>query len=1159
MDFLQFLTEQVALFDGGMGTEIQKLDIRDNEWGGYSGCNEILSLSSPVRIASIHRDYLEAGADVIETNTFGAQRLTLQEYGLAERTEEINREAVKLARREIDTFRTGGSAHGAPRFVAGAVGPGTMLPSLGHVHFSDLYTSYSEQAAGLCQGGVDLFIVETSQDPLQAKAALLAIRDAQHDYGHTGPVIVSVTVESAGTLLVGSTIEAVVTAIEPLGPDIMGINCATGPEEMRPHIRRLAGRFSGPVFCMPNAGFPEERDGELVYTLSPDEFAATLTSFVREYGVDVIGGCCGADPRFIRALRRTLSGLRKAKRNPVDEPALASLYSFQPLRQEPPPLFIGERANPNGSKAFRNRLLEDDLDGMTAIAKRQDREGAHALDLSVAYTGRDEQADMERIVPAFVTAVDLPLVIDSTNPPALEAALQHIGGRALINSVNLEEGEEHAAALFSLAARYGAAIICLTIDEEGMAMTSTRKVEVADRIIKLAGEAGLRPWDLIIDPLTFTLGSGDASLKHAGAATLEALRLLKERHPEIHTILGVSNISYGLAPRPREVLSSIFLREAVKAGLDCAIVNVRKILPPARIPEEDGEAALRLIYNRDNRVAENPLLAFIEHFSGRQAEKEPAGGGEAEEPPPKRLRRAVIEGEAKQLEELLPALLEERKAEEIIQEHLIPAMQEVGRLFGEGTLQLPFVLQSAEIMKQAVDRLTPYLTQEQATQPRKVILATVRGDVHDIGKNLVDIILSNNGYEVHNLGIKCDIETIIEKARVIEADAIGMSGLLVKSTVVMQENLERMRTRGLELPVLLGGAALTRDFVQNTCDPLLDSPVFYCRDAFDGLRALDSLFSGAEPPASGMEWQEQAGKQRSAPAPSGAAAASASPDEQPSGSPTQKRERAIRPPSSHPDTPLKSSAWLLHQLDPIPPEHIFSFVREPRLFTARWGYRRGQREEELRREEILPHYRQMRETLYRERLLSPRAAWRLFPCYTEGDTLLVHAPDSGKLLCRIAFPRRQSAPHTSVADFFRTRGEGGGDSIALQIVTLGSGIKEYIDALYAADRYKEYLLTHGLAVELTEALADYTHARIVSRLPANLSWSSAGTRFSFGYPCCPELEHNRTIGALLQADRLEIEFTDEGQMVPEFSTSGFISFAPEAHYFSMAGNRVYSS
>lgn len=1168
MQFFDQLSSRILLFDGAMGTEIQKIAVQDNEWDGYNGCNEILTISAAHHISGIHRAYLEAGADVIETNTFGANRIVLAEYGLEDRTVELNRAAARLAAGEKDNF-SAEKPLSRPLFVAGSMGPGTKLPSLGQVDFDTIHYSYLEQARGLIEGGVDLFIVETAQDLLQIKSAVIAIQDAMSEAGLRLPIIVSVTVETNGSLLVGSDIPAVVTALSPLGVDILGINCATGPKEMRPHIRELSAQFDGPVFSMPNAGFPSQKNGQLVYDLGSQDYADTLTSFVTDFGVDIIGGCCGTTPEYIAELRRRIPYLQKGARPESPYPSdsssragLASLYSRQELHQEPAPFFVGERTNTNGSKKFRSHLLEDDWDSLVAMGKQQLKTGAHGLDVCVAYTGRDEQRDMYEVISRMTTSVDLPLVIDSTSPEVIEAALKLIGGRALINSINLENGEHHAGTVFQLAKRYGAAIIALTIDEEGMAKDVEGKVAIARRIVQFATEKfGLKPEDLVIDPLTFTLGSGDKSLEDAGTATIEALRRIKKELPGVHTILGVSNISFGLSPDSREVLNSVFLSEAVEAGLDLAIVNVRKIIPVFQIPEEERKLALNLIYNRGSK---QPLMDYINFFQA----KIPAAAGKeheekADQTPETRLKEAVLDGDQSELKEILDSLLKQTAATAIINEQLIPAMKEVGELFGEGKIQLPFVLQSAEVMKRAVDILEPYIEKKDQETGKTIVLATVRGDVHDIGKNLVDIILSNNGYHVHNLGIKVDIETIIEKAQALKADAIGMSGLLVKSTAIMRSNIEEMKAQNIDLPVLLGGAALTRDFVQEDCDPLLKSPVYYCRDAFDGLKAMNEIVqrSGkvkseivdSEQKSAGNSKPEHGRKGDAGPSDAATLGTEKTPEGSPEGSPEALKRQAPVVLSSI-DIPQPDD-FERHELREIDPQELFDRINLKRLFRGRWGYRKGAGSEaeyqRLEKEEILPAYHALKDRIIKEKIITARSVYRLFPCVSQEERVLLLAPDSREVPAVFSFPRQKGGSRLSVADFFQPQSSGHSDVIGLQLVTLGSEVVMEIQRLFREHNYRDYLHLHGLAVELTEILAEYTQEQIEIDLWGQDTQGEnlKGTRYSFGYACCPDLSTNRELGRLLEAEKLGVEFTEDDQMVPEFSTSGFISFHPEAHYF----------
>lgn len=1121
----------VLLFDGAMGTEIQKLSLPDSAWNGKHGCNEILNLTAPGVIRTIHQSYLAAGADIIETNTFGASAAVLSEYGLGTEARAVSKAAALIARDAL----TGVTDRRC--FVAGSLGPGTKLPSLGHAGFDDIYESYMPAVEGLLDGGIDLFLLETCQDPLQIKASLCAIRDAQARRGADLPVAVSVTVETAGTLLVGTEIAAAVSILSSLSVDIIGINCATGPGQMAPHVQELCRSFPGPVMVMPNAGLPENVKGTLVYTMEPEQFAADLKRFIEQFGVNLVGGCCGTSPDHIRALKHAVAGVRPPGRTVDTAPGVASLYRFQELRQEPPPFFVGERANTNGSKQFREYLLAENWDGMVEVGKNQVQSGAHAVDLCVAYAGRDETDDIVRLVPQFALQVPLPLVIDSTSPAAVEAALKRYGGRAIINSINLEDGEARARQVCALARRYGAALIALTIDEEGMAKTAEKKLAVARRLYRIAvDDEGLKPSDMIFDPLTFTLGSGDKSLKTAGIETLRAIELIKKRLPGVFTLLGLSNISFGLSPQSRQVLNSVYLYRAIQAGLDLAIVNVAQIVPVSRIDEADLAAAQNLINNAGSGDA---LLAFIQHFE-KKSPGNAQDGTALEEAltPPERLRKRVIDGSRAGLEDLLEAVLGNTPPAEIINTILIPAMKQVGELFGSGRMQLPFVLQSAEVMKRAVDYLSPRMDRSESALKNSIVLATVKGDVHDIGKNLVDIILSNNGIQVYNLGIRVDIEEMIQKAREVSADAIGMSGLLVKSTQAMKENLEIMKAQGLDIPVLLGGAALTRGYVADVCDPILDSPVIYCEDAFKGLRAMNLLKEGK------LSEFNEAEKVRHASRVKPEAA-------------TDSDLPEVIAPASIPNPPF----WGSRIADSIPPESLFPCLNEKVLFKARWGLRRGSvapdEFEKIIRDKARPMLRTMKERILREGILAPRAVYGYWPCVSEGDAVLLLDPqDRAAVLGRFHFPRRKKEPRRSIADFFMSRESGHTDVIALQAVTIGPGLDVLVHGLYDLGEYRDYLFYHGLGVELAEALAGILHEVIRNdlafpRVDTSDPTGTRGLRYSFGFSPCPSLEDNRTLLAILGAGRIGITTVESGEMVPEQSTSAFIVHHPQARYFTI--------
>ena len=1129
MSFFDRLKQpQVIIGDGAMGTQIQLLAITDNEWQGKTGCNEILNITAAEKIYAIHEAYLTAGSEVVETNTFGASRIVLSEYDLAEKTIEINRAAGRIARQAADRF------HDHPRFVAGSLGPGNKLITLGQTDFSTMHRSYYDQAMGLIEGGVDLFLIETCQDVLQIKTCLLAVQDAMQHYGVKLPVGVSVTVETTGALLLGSQIDAVLTILSAFDIDLLGLNCATGPELMRPYIHEICSQFPGVVSCQPNAGLPQNIDGHMVYTLTIADFVDKLTAMVKEEGVRFVGGCCGTTPEFISSLSAALKSEQPGHRTLPASTAVASLFGSQTLRQDPAPFFVGERANTNGSKQFRDYLLANDWDGIVQVAREQARSGAHGLDLCVAYTGRNETADMTEAVKRITTQVDLPLFIDSTDSQVIESALQLYGGRPVINSINLEDGEKRAEHICRLAKRYGAALICLTIDEQGMALTVERKLAVAQRIHDLAVQrCGLRPEDLIFDTLTFTLGSGDQTLKDAALNTLEAIRRIKAHWPEVHTLLGVSNISFGLAAHSRDILNSVFLSEAVKAGLDLAIVHVKKIMPLYQIAADDLEQANNLLFNR----GEEPLKSFIRYFEAKSGTTQTKAADETQLTVDERIHHRILEGNRSGLADLLLLALAERSAMAIINELLIPAMKTVGELFGSGKMQLPFVLQSAEAMKYAVDQLQPFMEKNATEQQKSIVLATVRGDVHDIGKNLVDIILSNNGYKVYNLGIKCEIETMIHKALEVNADAIGMSGLLVKSTVVMKENLEEMQRRGVRIPVLLGGAALTRSYVEETCSPLLDAAVVYCADAFDGLQVMEQIKAGS------LQKKSRSAVQ---PRPSGKTA-------------VPEIAEPLRQDIEIPSPPF----WGERMVTDIDLDDVFSYLTENVLFRGRWGYRRGNLSSAefatLIAATAQPELARLKAQCKKEKLLEPALVYGYYPCNSDAEDVIVFQPHSDQELLRFHFPRQDAAPHRCIADFFLPLTAKRRDLIALQVVTVGHRAAAESKRLYEENQYKAYLLFHGLSVEAAEALAELWHRRIREELAITAEDGSGidelvvqkyrGSRYSFGYPACPDLAENRKLFALLRPERIGVTITEEEQMVPEQTTSAFIVHHPQAKYF----------
>jgi len=1137
MDMRDMFGDRIVLFDGAMGTQIQLLNPSLAEWDGKIGCSEILNLTAPSKIMKIHAAYLDAGADVIETNTFGANEIVLAEYGLQHRVVEINREAAQIARQAV-AERAGTKK----RYVAGSMGPGTKLVTLGQTDFDTMYRSYRQQARGLLEGGVDLVIIETCQDLLQIKIALLSVTDEMEKQGVKVPIIVSVTVEATGTLLLGSEIDAVMAALEPFDIDIFGMNCATGPEQMHPYIKRICQYFDGPVICQPNAGLPQTIDGQMVYSLPVEDFVNTLSGFITEEGVQFVGGCCGTTPEFIRTLSDRIAHLKIGERSIEKAPSLSSLFSEKKLHQDPGPFFVGERTNTNGSKKFRDFVLTNDWNGVVSVAQQQQGTGAHGLDLCIAFTGRNEAVDMREAVSRIVKQVDLPIFIDSTDSNVIETALKFIGGRAVINSINLEDGEVRTENICRLAKRYGAAVIALTIDENGMAHDVEKKVAIARRIYDIATKRfGLRPQDLIFDALTFTLASGEKSLSDSALNTLEGIRQIKRELPGVFTILGVSNVSFGLNPDTREVLNSVFLAEAVKAGLDLAIVNVKKIVPLYKIDSADRDHCLSLIYNQGGP---NSLFSFIKHFDKKSATLKKKSSVEEEISLDEKIKRFVIEGKSTGLEKLLKLALEKMKPLDIVNELLIPAMKKVGELFGAGEMQLPFVLQSAEVMKFAVDKLQPYMEKTADQSKRSIVLATVRGDVHDIGKNLVDIILTNNGYKVYNLGIKCEVETIIHKALEVGADAIGMSGLLVKSTVIMKENLEEMKRRNIQIPVLLGGAALTRSYVDDVCQPVIEKPVVYCPDAFSGLAAMEKIKLGT------LAITSESPKRKDTTEASDRRHIS-----------SQESQVRINRDVAIPTPPC----WGEKIIRNIELDKVFVYLNETVLFRGRWGYRRGKLSAEefdsLIKKEARPALEEFKARCINEKLLVADLVYGYYPCNSEGEHVIIFSPETDREWVRLTFPRQKKSPYQNIADFFLPVKSGKKDIIALQVVTVGERASEESRRLFETNQYKKYLLFHGLSVESAEALAEYWHQRIREELRITEEDSSdinefvvqkyRGARYSFGYPACPDLAQNRKIFELLRPERIGVTLTEEDQMIPEQTTSAFVVHHPQAKYFTI--------
>jgi 5-methyltetrahydrofolate--homocysteine methyltransferase len=1146
-DFLAALRERVLVFDGAMGTMLHAAGLSLDDYQQLEGCSEILCVTRPDVVKGIHAAYFEAGADAVETNSFGASAIVLDEYGIADRVVELNEVAARLAREVADDF----AADGRPRWVAGSMGPGTKLPTLGHTTYATLVATYTDQAAGLLAGGADLLLVETCQDLLQLKAAVAGAHAGMRRAGRKVPLMAQVTVETTGQMLLGSDIAAALTAIEPLGVDVIGMNCATGPAEMGEHLRHLAQHARTPLSCLPNAGLPELRDGAPHYPLGPAELAEAHARFVAEFGLNVVGGCCGTTPEHVRQVVEAVGGHAPAPRDPVYEPSLSSLYQAVPLDQDLTYLTVGERCNANGSRKFRDLMLAGDLDGMTAVAKEQVREGAHVLDVCVDYVGRDGVPDMDRLVERLAQQSTVPIMLDSTQADVIEAGLARLGGRAIVNSINLEDGEARMDTVCPMARQYGAALVALLIDEQGQARDVEWKLRVAHRIHDLAvNKHGLAPEDLVFDALTFPLGSGQEDLRGDAMATIEAIRRIKAELPGVRTILGVSNVSFGLSPAARQVLNSVFLHEAREAGLDAAIVSPAKILPMHRIDDEQREVALDLVYDR-RRPGYDPLQRFMALFEGKEAVRSATVEDLAALPIDERLQRRIVDGVRDGLEADLDEALATRSALEIINEVLLAGMKTVGDLFGAGEMQLPFVLQSAEVMKSAVAVLEPHMEKADQGGKGRVVLATVKGDVHDIGKNLVDIILTNNGYTVHNIGIKQPVSAIVDKAEEVGAHAIGMSGLLVKSTVVMRENLEELNARGLDrYPVLLGGAALNRTYVEGDLRGIYKGRVFYCRDAFAGLKVMDQLreerASGAAVEKEPVRAPRVAVRGPRGPAP-----------EAPDTSAVARSDVATDVPV--PTPPFLGEARIVKG---VPVRDIAAYLNESALFRGQWQLRPSGGKEGWRRmleTQARPRLRALLDEAVARQILRPAVVYGYFPCNADGNDLVVWR-DDGSEWVRFTFPRQRRDRRLCLADFFRPVDSGERDVVAFHVVTMGRQASEATAELFAADRYREYLELHGVTVEMAEALAEYWHKRIreelgiagddADDLEELFDQGYRGSRYSFGYPACPDLEEQRKIFELLGPERIGVELSEEFQLHPEQSTSAVIVHHPEAKYFN---------
>lgn len=1178
-NFLDILKERVVIFDGAMGTFLQSLNLSIDEWGGpnFENCSENLLYTRPDAIRQVHTAFLDAGCDVIETNSFGGSEIVLAEFGIAEKTYDVNFKAAALAREIANDYSTAEK----PRFVAGSIGPGTKLPTLGHITYRDLRAAYTEQIRGLIDGGSDVLIVETCQDLLQTKAALAAIFEQFEKNKKKLPVIAQVTIETFGTMLNGTEIAAALTALEPFPIDVIGMNCGTGPKQMAESLRYLCENSPIAVSVLPNAGLPEVKDGKQHYDETPESFADQVETFAREYGANIVGGCCGTTPEHLKLVVERLGSVSPKQRSADLVPSASSIYFQQPYTQDASFLIVGERVNASGSKKMRDLLDAEDWDGLINLAKSQEKEGAHILDVNVDFVGRDGVADMHELASRLVTNVKIPMMFDSTEWEKMEAGLEHAGGKSILNSTNYEDGEPRFLKVLELAREHGAAVVIGLIDEDGMARSADKKLEIARRAYKQATEFGIPGHDIFFDSLALPISTGIEEDRKNADETIKAIRQIKEEMPDANQILGVSNISFGLSSAARVVLNSVFLHDCVEAGMNSAIVNASKILPLIRFNEHEIDTARDLIYDRRKFEGDvctyDPLAEFTTLFVGKTAQsiKPDISNLPVEE----RLKEHIIEGEKIGLEDSLKEALEKYPPLDIINNILLDGMKVVGDLFGAGQMQLPFVLQSAEAMKTAVKFLEPFMEKADASNKGTMVLATVKGDVHDIGKNLVDIILTNNGYRVVNLGIKQPIDDILSAFAETECDAIGMSGLLVKSTLIMRDNLEIMNDRGINVPVILGGAALNRRYVDQDLIPLYKGKLFYARDAFDGLHAMDQLtqkdiaLDGKEIADSILHEPEQdEGEIKTVTdsedlvgedAKLGVEAARVT--SRSAGDTTHTTRSNISTDVTIPKAPFYGTKVV--EITDL--NKVFAYINETALFKGQWQYKQGRKSPEEYREiletTVYPKFSEIKAKAIRDRLLEAKLVYGYFPCQSDGNDLIIYKEDESTERLRFTFPRQareqRGGQNLCLADYFTSKDSGKMDVVAFDLVTMGRRASEHSAQLFAADNYQDYLLFHGLSVESAEALAEMWHKRIreelgiadkdAPELAKLFHQGYQGSRFSFGYPACPNLEDQTKLFELLDPTRIGVELTEEFQLDPEQSTSAIIIHHPEAKYFNI--------
>ena len=1140
--FLDLVRERVVIYDGAMGTSVQTYDLDAAGYGGIEGCNENLVFHNPGLIEAVHASFFEVGVDVVETDTFGGSLLKLEEYGLGERTYEQNRTAAALARKVADGFATPSRA----RFVAGSIGPTGLLPAsedpmLGNARFGEVVELFVDQVRGLVDGGSDVLLIETTQDILELKAAVHAILRVRQETGVFVPIQAQVTLDTSGRMLLGTDIAAALAILEALPVDILGLNCSTGPEHMREPARYLGEHSTKPVSIIPNAGLPQNVDGKALYPLEPEPMARALRGMVEQFGVGLVGGCCGTTPEHLAALVREV-GTRPTVSRPSDPlPLIASMVRGVDLHQDPGPLIVGERVNTLGSRKIKRLALADDLDGMITVARSQMDEGAHALDVCVAMTERtDERETLRKLTKKLALNVEGPLVLDSTEADVLQDSLEQYPGRAVVNSINMENGRGRIEAVMPHVVAHGAAVVAMTIDEEGMAKTAERKAAVAEQIHGIVtGEYGLRPDALIFDPLTFPLSTGEEEFFRSAVETIDGIRLIEERLPGVLTILGISNVSFGLNPVARKVVNAVFLYHAVRAGLDLAIVHPSHVVPFAEIPAQERELAEDLVLAR----RPDALARLIDHFEGRE-EAVDAGGPDpmAEMSPEERLHHRILLRKKEGIEADVDAAVANRDPVEVLNDVLLPAMKEVGDKFGAGELILPFVLQSAEAMKKAVGRLENYLEKQEGTTKGTVVLATVFGDVHDIGKNLVNTILSNNGYTVHDLGKQVPVNRIIDKAKEVNATAIGLSALLVSTSKQMPLCVKELHQAGLQFPVIIGGAAINRAYAQRTLFVDEGTPyepgVFYAKDAFEGLSLMDRI---VVPEARQDLVRTTVETARTALGRPGRAAFSVSDETTATDGATVRRVEPPKPPF-----------WGVREMDGITLADVWPCLDLKTLFRLHWGGKGVKDEawERLQEEEFLPRLREMQAEAERDGWLQPRVRYGYFPVNSDGNDLVVFAPNEAEReLGRFPFPRQPRRDRLCLADYFLPLAAGRRDVLALQLVTVGAGATERTERLQAAGEYSASYYAHGLSVQSAEGLAEYAHQRVRRELGIG---EEQGKRYSWGYPSCPDLEQHALVDKLLDAGSIGVRVTDGFQFEPEQTTAALVVSHPDARYFAMA-------